>query len=148
MIAIARITNLEVNTLQHLRAESSREGFKFVERLCAEWASGDNRFNAPGEALFVAVSSDQVVGLCGLNRDPYAHDPHVGRIRRLYVVPAYRRQGVGRALLESAVAHAAGHFSVLRARTDAADQFYTAHGFRRLAADAEATHILELAKTA
>ena len=103
-----------------------------------EWVSGANRFEAPGEALFVAVADDHIVGISGLNRDPYACDPRTGRVRRLYVAPAYRRQGVGQALLESVI-------TLLRVRTEAADRFYTAHGFRRVDSEADVTHVLELA---
>jgi GNAT superfamily N-acetyltransferase len=119
-----------------------------MERLCGEWASGANRFNGPGEALFIAVANGQVVGVCGLNRDPYTRDPRIGRVRRLYVAPAHRSHGVGQALLEAVAAHARGHFSLLRVRTEAASDFYTAQGFRRAASDAEVTHVLELANAA
>ncbi len=144
MTSIVRIQELELNALEELRAESSREGFRFVERLCDEWVSGANRFNAPGEALFVAVADGQVVGVCGLNCDPYACDPHVGRVRRFYVARAYRRRGIGRALLESVITSARDHFSLLRARTDASSDFYIARGFRRITSEPEATHVLAL----
>jgi GNAT superfamily N-acetyltransferase len=148
MIMVASITDLELDSLDELRAESSREGFRFIERLCEEWASGSNRFNAPGEALFAAISNGQVVGTCGLNRDPYASDPRIGRVRRLYVAPAQRRHGVGRALLETVVTHARRHFSLLRVRSEAASEFYTAQGFRRIASDKDVTHVLELSNAA
>ena len=143
MFTVVRITDLESDSLQELRAESSREGFRFIERLCEEWASGTNRFNAPGEALFVAVANGQVVGICGLNRDPYACDPRIGRVRRLYVAPAQRRHGVGRALLETVVTHARRHFRLLRVRSEAASEFYATQGFRRVASSEEVTHVLE-----
>jgi hypothetical protein len=81
MISIVNVTELDLNVLQELRAESSREGFRFIERLCDEWASGANRFNDSGEALFLAVVDGQVVGVCGLNRDPYTSAPNIGRVR-------------------------------------------------------------------
>jgi len=148
MTTIVKITDLELDSLQALRAESSREGFRFMERLCDEWASGANRFNHPGEALFLAIAEGLVVGICGLNRDPYATAPLIGRVRRLYVLRAYRRSGVGRALLDAVIAHARGHFKLLRVRTEAAGDFYATHGFRRDASDAEATHVLELTHAA
>jgi GNAT superfamily N-acetyltransferase len=148
MTKIARTTNLELAALQQLREESSREGFRFMERLFEEWASGANRFSAPGEALFLAIADGKVVGVCGLNCDPYAHDPRIGRVRRLYVLRAHRRSGVGRALLDAVVAYARDHFSLLRVRTEAAGDFYTAHGFRRVASDAEATHALQFTNAA
>ena len=148
MTTITRITDLDVAVLQRLRTESSQEGFRFMERLCEEWASGANRFDAPGEALFLAVVDGQVVGVCGLNRDPYAQDARTGRVRRLYVLAAHRRGGVGRALLEAVIAHARAHFDLLRVRTEAASDFYTAHGFRRDVSDTEATHVLEFTNAA
>lgn len=115
-----------------------------MERLCEEWASGANRFDAPGEVLFLAVTDGEVIGVCGLNRDPYAHDARTGRVRRLYVLPAYRRSGIGQALLEAVIAHAHDYFDLLRVRTEAADDFYHARGFRRDVSDSEATHVLVL----
>ena len=148
MTSITRIQQLEAHALEELRAESSREGYRFIERLCEEWVSGANRFSAPGEALFLAVTGGQVVGVCGLNCDPYARDPRIGRVRRLYVLRAHRRSGVGRALLEAVVAYARDHFRLLRVRTEEAGEFYTARGFRCIASEAETTHVLELTHAA
>jgi len=148
MTTIGRIKELDLHALERLRVESSREGYNFIERLVDEWASGVNRFSAPGEAFFLAVADGQVVGVCGLNRDPYAHDPNFGRVRRLYVLPASRRSGIGLALLDTVVAYARDHFSLLRVRTDAASEFYTASGFQCITSEAETTHILELTRTA
>jgi len=144
MATIVRITDLKLDALRELRVESLQEGFSFIERLCAEWISGANRFDAPGEALFLAVSEGQVVGVCGLNCDPYAHDPRIGRVRRLYVSRTHRRRGIGQRLLAAVVAGARGHFSSVRVRTEVAGDFYTAQGFRRIATGAEVTHVLEL----
>jgi GNAT superfamily N-acetyltransferase len=148
MISIAKVKDLDLNVLQELRVESSRAGFRFMERLCDEWASGANRFNDSGEALFLAVVDGEVVGVCGLNRDPYASAPNIGRVRRLYVLREHRRYGVGRALLNAVIIHARNHFSILRVRTDAATEFYAANGFRPDASDAEATHVLGLTRAA
>jgi GNAT superfamily N-acetyltransferase len=148
MTNITKITDLDLGSLQKLRAESSQEGFRFMERLCEEWASGVNRFDAPGEALFLAVADTQVVGVCGVNRDPYARNARTGRVRRLYVLPEHRRGGVGGALLEAVIAHARGHFDLVRVRTEAADHFYTARGFRLDDSDAEATHVLQFTNAA
>lgn len=148
MTKIVRITDLELESLQALRAESSQEGFRFMKRLCDDWISGANRFSGSGEALFLAVAGSQVVGICGLNRDPYANDSRVGRVRRLYVLRAHRRIGVGRALLDVVITRARDHFNLLRVRTEAAGDFYTARGFRRDTSDAEASHVLELSNAA
>ena len=128
---------------------SLAEGFHFVEQLRDEWASGANRFDRPGEAFFAAHDGTMLVGVCGLNVDPYLDDSSVGRLRNLYVLPAYRRQGVGKALLESALGEARKTFLTLRLRAPAspqraaADSFYLAMGFVPVQS-ATATHELRL----
>jgi len=136
--------------LERLVDESEVEGFAFMRRLLEDWASGQNRFDGPGEALYEArepAPSRRLVGICGLNRDPFAGDPSVGRLRHLFVTPGRRRAGVGRRLVQHVVAHATGGpFAVIRLRTDTAvaDSFYLAMGFERAAAAAHATHVRRL----
>jgi len=62
-----------------------------------------------------------------------------------YVQEAFRRQGVGRHLLEGIVAAARGAFDELHLRTDSAEaaRFYERFGFRRVNYEA-ATHALTL----
>jgi hypothetical protein len=73
--SIAKVTELDVAALETLRAESVAEGYRFVGRLCDDWRSGVNRFGASGEGLFVAQGLGGILGVCGLNRDPYVDDP-------------------------------------------------------------------------
>jgi GNAT superfamily N-acetyltransferase len=143
--AIVRLEHLPPG-LAEVVAESEAAGFRFLRRLVDEWASGANRFDRPGEALFAAVSGPRVVGVCGLNVDPYAGESGVGRVRRLYVLSACRRQGVGRLLLRAVVAAARGHFRLLRLRAEgeAAGWFYEALGFQACAEVADCTHALEV----
>jgi GNAT superfamily N-acetyltransferase len=140
-VAIERLTRLPPNLLAELLTASEQEGFRFVRRLVA----GDNRFDRPGEALFAASAGGRVIGVCGLSYDPFAGSPDVGRVRRLYVLPEYRQQGVGRRLVDEVVSAARGHFRRLRLRTnaDGADQFYRALGFER-STELDCTHVLEL----
>jgi hypothetical protein len=72
---IERLSGEPADRLRPLVAESERQGFRFVRRLVEEWTRGVNRFDRPGEVLFAARSGDDVVGVCGLNVDPYADDP-------------------------------------------------------------------------
>ena len=132
--------------MKKLEAESERAGFRFLRRLVTEWDAGGNRFTRPGEALFAAVCGGRVVGVCGLNADPYAADAGVGRVRRLYVLATFRRRGVGRRLVREVIAAAAGNFRSLRLRTETAEaaQFYAAMGFRACTGAADCTHVLEL----
>lgn len=140
---VQRVQKLPAD-IDHLVESSRREGYSFVDRLYVEWIDGLNRFALKGEALFVAQFQNRSVGICGLNRDPYLSDACVGRIRRLYVLSEYRRQSVGRLLIEACLAVAVGHFSSVRLRTfnPDADQFYVSLGFNRTEQDA-ATHVME-----
>lgn len=117
-----------------------------MRRLLNDWARASNRFALPGEGLWIAGGSEGWLGVCGLNIDPYASDAETGRVRHLYVRPAWRCQGLASALLERVQCAAALHFSCLRLRTDsmAAARWYEARGFRATAADPLATHLREL----
>lgn len=77
-----------------LLRESCAEGFDHVRRLIAHWEDGSNRFERLGEKLFGAFHEDALIGVGGLNIDPYAGDPAIGRVRHLYVLPNHRRHGV------------------------------------------------------
>jgi GNAT superfamily N-acetyltransferase len=128
---VERWRALPDETLGALVAESEGAGLRLVRRLVDDWASGANRFDRPGEAFFVAVQDGHVVGVCGLNVDPYAGAPRVGRVRHLYVLTAHRRGGVGRRLVEAVVEAAGGRFDELRLRTQnpAAARLYERLGF-------------------
>lgn len=144
-IRIGRAT--DVATLGPLVADAERDGHRFVTRLVGEWQDGSNRFDRPGERLYVATVGDELAGAGGLNVDPYASDPAVGRVRHLYVAGRYRRRGVGSALLDTIVTGARGRFDRLRLRTrnPAADVFYVARGFERVHGEDACTHVVVLA---
>ena len=88
-----------------MRAEARAEGYRNLDRLAADWASGAIRFNRPGEALLVAYVGGELAGVGGLTVDPAATEAF--RMRRFYVRKQFRRCGIGRrlvgALLERAV---------------------------------------------
>lgn len=117
--------------LQPLIEESECQGFGFLARLKRDFEDGSNRFDAAGEALLGAWRGEQLVAVAGLNRDPYARDPRIGRLRHLYVRSQDRGRGVGRALVAALLAAAEPYFGVVRLRTDtdAAARFYQALGF-------------------
>jgi GNAT superfamily N-acetyltransferase len=143
---IHRLHELPPDRFADLVTESGQAGFRFLRRLLEEWDDGSNRFSGPGEALFAADVGDRIVGVCGLNCDPYWPGGRVGRVRHLYVAVAFRGRGVGRLLMAAVVAAARDAFDRLRLRTDsaAAAQFYEALGFRRCDEEANCTHTLEL----
>ncbi|MBE9156868.1 GNAT family N-acetyltransferase [Nodosilinea sp. LEGE 06152] len=145
-IAIVNCTELQRQTIDHLVAESLREGFRFVQRLVEEYDSGVNRFDQPGEALLTAIVQGTIVGVGGLNRDPYFNDPKVGRLRHVYVEAAWRRHGVGRVLVTALIDAAQPHYQLLTLRTDtpAADEFYQTLGFKTEPHWTHTTHHLQL----
>jgi GNAT superfamily N-acetyltransferase len=124
---------------------SLREEFGAMQRMREDWDSGVNRFDRPGEVLFEVRVGPRLVGICGLNRDPYAQSTEVGRVRHLYVDPDFRRRGIGRLLVSKIVECASKSFSRVRLRTLRADsaQFYVALGFRRVVGEPDVTHEMD-----
>ncbi|WP_274436528.1 GNAT family N-acetyltransferase [Alicyclobacillus sp. ALC3] len=143
---VTQVWDLNVDDVYPLVLESKKEGFRFVGRFYDEYVSGANRFDRDGEALFVARKLNQIVGICGLNRDPYSQFANVGRVRRLYVHTDSRKYGVGRRLVSNAILEARRFYATLVLRTDnpVADQFYRAIGFSTYHAPDNATHWLSL----
>ncbi|MBI3827841.1 MAG: GNAT family N-acetyltransferase [Candidatus Rokubacteria bacterium] len=143
---IERLTESPVDPLEALIAESEQSGLTFVRRLAADWVSRANRFDQPGEALFVARIAGRVVGVCGLNVDPYAASAHVGRVRHLYVGSAHRRLGIGAQLVTEVIVAARSRFEHLRLRTanPEAARLYERMGFRRCLDVADCTHLMEM----
>ncbi len=146
-LIVERLIESPTDGLTALIAESERHGLRFVRRLAEDWTSGANRFDRPGEALFVARSSGQiVVGVCGLNIDPYTATPSVGRVRHLYVLLAHRHRGIGERLVTAIVTAARGRFARLRLRTQnpEAARLYERLGFRPSVDRGDCTHVMEL----
>jgi GNAT superfamily N-acetyltransferase len=142
MIALERIDSLPIGQVGALATEAEATGFHGLSRLLSEWQAGRNRFDHPGEALFIATDRGCAVGVCGLNRDPYHGDPAVGRIRHLFVAVDHRRKGIGSRLVRAVVGAARGAFFRLRLRTDSpeADEFYRSLGFLPVTGEPACSH--------
>lgn len=145
-IKIVRVLPTESLDLAPLQAAARSEDYAFVDRAQLDWSSGENRFDDPGEGFFVAYRGATIVGMCGLNSDPYLDDPAVGRLRHLYVAPEHRRIGLGRQLVECCLDLAPPRFDRVRLRTfeTPASLFYEMIGFR-LVDEPDATHSIDLA---
>ncbi len=132
--------------LGELAADATADGARMLDVLQEDWAAGTLRFDGWGEALFAAHLGDALLGLCGLTRDPYVQAAAVGRVRRLYVLRAARRAGVGRALVDAVAEEAArSGYPRLRVRSPAsAHAFYERCGFLRAVGEASATHVRPL----
>lgn len=147
MNAIAPITRLTLPALQPLIDASSAEGYTFVQSLWRDYRSGANRYSGRGEVLLAASQDDCLIAIGGIHADPYAGLPTIGRIRHVYVLPAYRRQGIGQALVRQLIAHGSGHFTniTLRTLTEHGRAFYLALGFSDEPRFPESTHWLAAA---
>lgn len=142
MISIQKI-QLPVAGVDSLQSEAIAEGYDFIQSLVEQWASAENRFDAPGETLCGHLEQGQLVAVGGLNCDPFAGRPDMGRIRRVYVRPAWRNQGIGRALVIRLIDQAKNHFRCVRLRAENAEaaRLYERIGFAPIA-NPDATHIL------
>lgn len=120
------------------------EGAAFIARLAQEWRSGAMRFEADGEILLGAYENGALVGIAGISRDPYAPEPGLGRVRHVYVLPAWRGRGLGRSLVTALLTHARAGFAVVRlnTRNPVAARLYESLGFERSNAAERETHRL------
>lgn len=148
-IHVQRIQTLPVEDVTRLVRESEEQGFDFLDRLIDNYENGSNRFDQPGEGLFGVYDGETLIAIGGLNCDPFLFDPFVGRVRRVYVASAYRRQGVGKMLLEAIISAAKGHFKLLTLRADTPDAaaLYEGLGFQTEPRIENATHHLQLTPT-
>ena len=107
---------------------SQNEGFKFINRLISEYQSGQNCFDEVGEALYGMQYANQLIAIGGVNA---TLNKDVGGLRRFYVHPEYRRQGIGELLLRSVEEHAKQYFNeiVLYTDTHRAAAFYKKMGY-------------------
>jgi ribosomal protein S18 acetylase RimI-like enzyme len=128
--------------LSALEADAKADGRIMVSRFIQEWLDGRNRFSQPGEKAYIARRGERICAVCGLNRDPFAGDKSIGRVRRLYVSVKDRRNGIGTAVIEQLMSDARGVYTWVHLRTHdpEAAAFYEAIGFERVQGDAECTH--------
>lgn len=136
--------------LDPLLQASLAEGYTFLHRLWDEYHSGVSRFDAPGAALLGVYAGNGLIAVGGVHCDPYLNQPEIGRIQHVYVLPNYRRAGVGRQLMAALIEQARSRFSVLTLRTPTAhgDAFYRSLGFSTEPRFAEATHWISLSTEA
>jgi GNAT superfamily N-acetyltransferase len=144
-LEIREVKVLIPEELSELLTESMEEGFRHVSRLINEYTNGINMFNNENEALFECRINNRVIGICGLNQNPYVGEG-IGRVRRLYILKEFRRHGVGRKIIEAVITKAKKHFQKLELKTDnpSASKFYKTLGFEEVTDDEEVTHCFVL----
>jgi len=145
-IIVLKVNHLDTQALKLLVEESAGEGFRHIKRMVNDFETGANTFDKEGEAIFVAYQSNDIVGICGLNQDPYLNSEEVARVRRLYVSQGVRRLGIGRMLMDSVIEEARRNYKMLVLRTDnsIADTFYRSIGFSTKYSSENYSHFLRL----
>ena len=140
------IDSLTEHAFAPLLRASLDEGYTFVQSLYDDYQAGRNRFDQPGAVLLAAVLDGNWIAIGGVHPDTYLNQSHIGRIRHVYVLSAYRRTGVGRQLVTALIDHAGRQFTLLTLRTLTAhgDAFYVSLGFTRDNRFSQATHWLEI----
>lgn len=143
---IRPISFLTEAELQPLLVTSLDEGYELVQTLWDEYVSGKARFDSGGAVLYGIYVDSALIAVGGVHRDPYLDRADIGRIRHVYVMPEYRRAGVGRRLIAALIDHARESFAflTLRTLTAHADAFYVSLGFSREPRFEHATHWLSL----
>lgn len=126
-IEIQQVTKLP-KEIAELEAHAVSEGFVFVSRMIEEFRDGINKFDQSGEFLLLAYDGKKLIACGGLNqqRSEETHGKRIGRVRRFYVLPEYRKHGVGKLLLQYLEKKAIQDFSALCLSTDtqSAAHFY------------------------
>lgn len=140
MISDPKPLTLPCAGFSEILAEATESGHKFVARFFARYQSGEFVFDQPGECLLGVWDDTTLVAFGGLCRDPYAATPNIGRLRHLYILGDFRGCGIGKSIVEAALARNTTFSEVrLRAGTDAAGRFYDHLGWQRTDAP-NATH--------
>ena len=124
-----------------LRADAHAEGFSHIEDLWRQWHEEGRCFDRRGEMLVVALAGQDLAGIGGITEDFI--DTSWLRMRRFYVRPTFRRQGVGKAIAEYVLSRALplNREIVLYAETPEAAAFWQAMGFVRVARE-KTTHAI------
>ena len=146
MIKIQEIQDFPFANFFDLLAESEEAGFRFLKRLKEDWLNKSNRFDKEGEGLFLIWKAGELVGIGGINQDPYCQNKKIGRLRRFYIKANHRSQGLGALLLQYIIAEKGKAFQEIQLYTDteSAAKFYEKEGFERVFQNSHFSHRLIL----
>ena len=145
VVVIVRVVETLPDGFDVILQAAAAEGVGDMAMLAAQWAGGQQRFDAPG-ALFAALVDGDLAGVGGVTAEARAGEAAM-RMRRLYVLPMFRRFGVGRRLAGAMMQQgfqAAPLLTVNAAASVAAGPFWEAMGFARTETMPGVTHALRL----
>ena len=142
MIQILEVKEIPFEGFSVLLAESEKEGYNFLRRLETAWRNGTNRFSLTGEGLYRAVNDGELIGIGGINLDPFQNNKRIGRLRRFYIKQSWRKQGVGSMLLNHILENHWVYFEeiTLRTHSQIARFFYEKNGFKKIPNEINHTH--------
>jgi GNAT superfamily N-acetyltransferase len=128
MVQLIRVQDSLPEGFAGLRAEADAEGFRAMSRLAVEWAATPDMF-----ACLLAAPDGWggLAGVGGLTAEPEPASQPAMRMRRLYVRPDARRNGVGRTLVNALLQEALDSVSLvtINAGGTLAPAFWEALGF-------------------
>jgi GNAT superfamily N-acetyltransferase len=129
LIEITAVEGMLPADLHRLGPSATEEAIRTIDVVLEQWASGENRFDKPGEALLVARVDGELAGIGGITRDYNFADAL--RMRRFYVLPERRGLGLARMVAERLLLRARAHTSwvTLRAGSPQAGRFWEHLGF-------------------
>jgi GNAT superfamily N-acetyltransferase len=131
-----------------LRADADAESILNVARLQRDWESGIELFEKSGEVLLAGFDSETLAAIGGLTIEP-DRSVRALRLRRLYVRPAWRKRGIGRALATALTEYGFGFVEILtvNAGVAGAAEFWEALGFRRVEHESRTHELRHPART-
>ena len=86
---------------------ANKPGFAWQDPELSELSSV---YQTLGTHYWVACTQNQVVGGCGIGKITPNDIPRLCELQKMYILPTYRGQGVGKRLLTTALAFAKQHY--------------------------------------
>ena len=143
---IVKIEDLKNINLEELLSFSKNENYKLIFKLISDYKSGINRFDKNGEILVCYKENNKILGICGLNIEPQSELINTARIRRLYILPKFRKKQIGKKLVHYLLEYAKNYFN--KVTTNIGDlnisNFYISCGFNQVDNISGITHITSL----
>lgn len=144
-LQIVRLSEALPDDLPALQDEAAAEGYRFVEGILEEWHAGRYAGEDERNTLLAVYREGVLAAIGALTPDPYDPAPDLLRIRHVYVRPANRREGVGRALAGALIQQglALAPRLSLNAADAGASAFWEALGFQPDRGGTRRSHLLE-----
>ena len=129
---IEKVINLDENEIGEILTESESFGYHYLTKMIDQWKTGQNRFSKSKEQLILYKDGERVVGIGGINEEPYIKESSYGRLRDVYVLKEYRRKRVASQIVEHLIEFGRKHYKAITLRVPdnaEASPFYESMGF-------------------